>query len=79
MATDLDTVESDTQSAQIDPPEADLAADAAASDLLSDPLEEGGDGDDAVQMILPPKPGAGPRVGDPVSSIEEILAERDAD
>lgn len=46
---------------------------------LSDPLAEGGaeSAGDAVQMILPPKPGQGPRVADPVSSVDDLVAQLD--
>lgn len=40
---------------------------------LSDPLAEGGD--ESVQMILPPKPGAGPKVSDTFRSVDEVLAD----
>lgn len=40
---------------------------------LSDPLAEGGD--ESVQMILPPKPGAGPKVSDTFRSVDEVLSD----
>lgn len=51
------------------------SADAAQADALVDPIGgESADGD-AVQMILPPKPGSGPRTTDTFLSVDEVLAQ----
>lgn len=44
----------------------------ALSDALDDPLAEGSD---SVQMAVPPKPGAGPKVTDRVGTVDEVAAE----
>jgi len=44
------------------------------SDGLSDPLLADGGDAEAVQMILPPKPGKGPQADDAFRSVDEILA-----
>ena len=63
-----ETAEStDTMSAQQD-------GDETLSDGLSDPLTADAGSADAVQMILPPKPGKGPHADDTFCSVDEILA-----
>ncbi len=69
-------VETDIQ-AQSAETEAPVAVSDPLAESVEDPLaaaapEASGE---AVQMILPPKPGAGPKVGDAVVSVEEALAE----
>lgn len=66
---DLDTdvqMKEETATPQV-APESELGED------LADPLAEGGD--ESVQMILPPKPGAGPKVSDTFRPIDDVLAE----
>lgn len=74
----MDTA-TEIQTPEIQPAEAAPAqvesADSGLSDALTDPLlDTAGGGEDAVQMILPPKPGTGPKVGDTFQSVDEILA-----
>lgn len=65
---------------QIGAPETEEAAIEVAdplADAIEDPLSEAApeSSGEAVQMILPPKPGAGPRASDPVASIDTVLSE----
>lgn len=63
-----------TQSAETEAPVevSDPLAESVEDPLASVAPEASGE---AVQMILPPKPGAGPKVGDAVCSVDDALAQ----
>ena len=73
MSVDIDVTSegADTDSAQTQLSE--QPASDALHDELADPLGEAGD--ESVQMVLPPKPGAGPKVTDTFESLDQILNE----
>lgn len=73
MSADIDvaseTAESDTVQAQL----SEQPSQDTLSDDLADPLGEAGD--ESVQMVLPPKPGVGPKTTDTFESVDQILTD----
>lgn len=70
MDTDVQMMEQTETQTEAQPQQTE--PEATLNDALDDPLAEGGD---SVQMAVPPKPGAGPKVGDRFESVEDVAAQ----
>ena len=74
---DAPTIAPSSQDAMADD---SLAAQSDLADPLNDELSDSDvdDGGDSVQMLVPPKPGVGPKATDAFQTVEEVLSTQPA-
>lgn len=72
MSADIDVASETAETDSVQPQMSEHPSQDTLSDDLADPLGEAGD--ESVQMVLPPKPGVGPRTTDTFEPLDQLVA-----